>query len=377
VKVVDFGIARRAGGSVDPRGATQTPALSTLTVEGVKLGTPVYMAPEQIRGDELDGRTDQFAWGVLAYELLAGRLPWRGGADALAWLASVLTDPADEAPLALAGVPPALTAVILRTLEKRPEDRFASMDDLLRALDAAGRGEAPAPRVLAAPAVGTTLAQQFSTSEVREVLGKAIEQQAAKQSSTKLGFEDLIAVAAEVGVDVESLREASRALRVRSEEQSTAIDNAAQRDAWFRQGRMLLYRHAGVYLIVNAALLVLGLVLLSFTPWWLWFIPALLWSVGLAIHGLMVMTTNEADWNEHTEGMKFWHESRLRNHELALSRASEPTGRGTKREQLKRRVAATTEQERLRVATDSERDWVVDAEAEAGLADNPERKRRS
>src|SRR6186713_948665 len=71
VKVLDFGIARRTGGTVDPRSATE-PALQTLTVEGVKLGTPVYMAPEQIRGDELDGRTDQFAWGVLAYELLAG-----------------------------------------------------------------------------------------------------------------------------------------------------------------------------------------------------------------------------------------------------------------------------------------------------------------
>lgn len=55
------------------------------------------------------------------------------------------------------------------------------------------------------------MAQQFSTSEVREVLGKAIEQQAAKQGSTKLGFDELLAVAAEVGmgmgIDVESLRE--------------------------------------------------------------------------------------------------------------------------------------------------------------------------
>ena len=95
VKVLDFGIARRAGGTVDPRGPTQTPALPTLTVEGVKLGTPMYMAPEQIRGDALDGRADQFAWGVLAYELLAGRLPWRGGHDALAVMASVLTSLVD------------------------------------------------------------------------------------------------------------------------------------------------------------------------------------------------------------------------------------------------------------------------------------------
>src|SRR5262249_2215299 len=140
VKVLDFGIARRTAGHVDPHASTETPALPTLTVEGVKLGTPVYMAPEQIRGDALDGRADQFSWGVLAYELLAGRLPWRGAGDAMAVMASVLTDTADLAPLDQAKVPPAVQAVVKRALAKRPEDRFASMDDLLRALDAAAKG---------------------------------------------------------------------------------------------------------------------------------------------------------------------------------------------------------------------------------------------
>ncbi|MEP7122131.1 MAG: protein kinase [Byssovorax sp.] len=373
VKVLDFGIARFARGGVDPRGPTQAPALPTLTVEGMKLGTPVYMAPEQIRGDELDGRADQFAWGVLAYELLTGRLPWRGANDALAVMASVLTDPADGAALGLAGVSPEVAAVVLRTLEKKPEGRFASMDDLLRALDAAGRGEAPPKRVEAAPSA--TMAQQFSTGEVREVLGKAIEKQAAKDGSTKLGFDDLIAVAAEVGVDVESLREASRALRVRDQEQGTAIESARERDAWLRQERMLFYRHAGVYLIVNAALLVLGLALLSFTPWWIWFLAPLAWSVGLAIHGLMAMTTNEADWREHTDGMKSWEERRRRRHEVALARASEPRGRSARREERKRVEALTPEQERLRVALDTGGDRAA-AEDEAALAEEPDVKRR-
>src|SRR5262249_21651489 len=108
VKVLDFGIARLSRSAVDPAARTQTPALATLTVDGAKLGTPVYMAPEQIRGDPLDGRADQFSWGVMAYELLTGRLPWRGADDALAVMASVLTDPVDRAPLDEAGVPPAL-----------------------------------------------------------------------------------------------------------------------------------------------------------------------------------------------------------------------------------------------------------------------------
>jgi eukaryotic-like serine/threonine-protein kinase len=314
VKVLDFGIAGRTGGSADSRSATHA-SLPTLTVDDVKLGTPVYMAPEQIRGDELDGRADQFAWGVVAYEMLAKKLPWRG-ADALAIMASVLTDPVDGVALDRAGVPRAVARVVLRALEKKPQDRFPSMDELRAALESAGRGEAPVEPSKNALVGGTTFAQQFSTSEVSEVLGRAIEQQAAKQGSVKLGFDDLIAVAAEVGVDVDSLREASRALRLRSEERGTALANAAQRDAWLQQRRLMFYRHAGIYAIVNAALLALGLGLLSFTPWWIWFLPALLWSVGVAIHGLIAFTSNEHDWTEHQQSMQWWLASQARQPQL-------------------------------------------------------------
>ncbi len=271
VKVLDFGIARRAGGSVDPEGSTQAPALTTLTAEGLKLGTPVYMAPEQIRGDALDGRADQFAWGVLAYELLAGRLPWRGAGDALAVMASVLTDPADRAALEQAGVSPEL--------------------------------------------------------------------------------------------------------RIRGEEKSTALADTAKRDAWLRQERVLFYRHAGIYLIVNAALLVLGLVLLSFTPWWIWFLPALAWGVGVAIHGLIAMTSNEQDWTEHREGMQSWRESRRRRHEVALARAADPRGRDRgAREEPRKRSDPPHEAEKLRVAMDTGRERAAEEEAER--EGDPEVKRR-
>ena len=371
VKLGDFGIAR-----IDSTSKTHA---------GTVLGTPSYMAPEQIRGDELDGRADQFAWGVLAYELLAGKLPWRGSGDALAVLASVLTDPADPAALTQAGVSPEIAGVVMRALEKRAADRFASMDALLLALDAAGRGEAPAAAPKVEPPAGATMAQLFSTAEVREVLGKAIEQQAAKDGSTKLGFEDLIAVAAEMGVDVASVREASRALRARGEEKSSALELAAKRDAWLQQQRVMFYRHAGIYVIVNAALLVLGLVLLSFTPWWIWFLPALAWGVGVAIHGLIALTSNEQDWTEHNEGMQWWMENRQRRHEVALARAADPRGRGRgRREEPRRRVDAPAEAEKLRVAgaptardTGRERDAEeAAAEEEAELAADPEVKRR-
>ena len=311
VKVLDFGIARRTGGPTNPQSATQ-PALPTLTVEGMQMGTPVYMAPEQIRGEKVDGRADQFAWGVLAYEVLAQKLPWRGGNDLLAVMASALTDPVDRSALEEAGVSPAVVRAVLRALEKKPEARFATMDELRTALESTAPAEGLEEPSKAVPVASATMAQQFSTSEVREVLAHAIERQAVKQDSVKLGFEDLIDIAADVGVDVESLREASRALRVRSEEQVTASAEAAKRDSWLRHRRLAFYRHAGIYVIVNAALLVLGLFLLTFTPWWIWWLPALGWGIGLAIHGLIALTSNEHDWAEHNEAMQLWRENQNR-----------------------------------------------------------------
>ena len=99
VKVLDFGIARRAIGKdepLPPSGTTDLAAMemyalaNTLTADGVIAGTPMYMAPEQLRGEPLDGRADQFAWGVVAYELLGGVLPWGRDVDPLELVAKLL-----------------------------------------------------------------------------------------------------------------------------------------------------------------------------------------------------------------------------------------------------------------------------------------------
>src|SRR5262249_19807554 len=86
VKVLDFWAAR------PPAGGDEA-TTSSVPGEGVLLGTPLYMAPEQLDGAPIDGRTDQFAWGVLAYELLVGRVPWgRAGEPASAIFRRILTE---------------------------------------------------------------------------------------------------------------------------------------------------------------------------------------------------------------------------------------------------------------------------------------------
>ncbi len=145
VKVLDFGIARRAAPDEKEglHGAAPiTAALSNLqatngtwTVDGVVVGTPMYMSPEQMRGERLDGRSDQFSWGVLAYEVLTRTLPWGGATAGLAVLNDILT--AEAAPLGgvLPEIPEVVDSVVRRALSKRAADRFSTMEEIAEALE--------------------------------------------------------------------------------------------------------------------------------------------------------------------------------------------------------------------------------------------------
>jgi serine/threonine-protein kinase len=128
VKVLDFGIARRA-----QQGSPHT--IDTVTGGTGIAGTPVYMAPEQIKGREVDARCDQFAWGVTAYELLAGDRPWSEAADVLQTVAKVLTDPAPPLRDKVKDVPGVVEETILRALAKEPDARFPSMTEVVDALE--------------------------------------------------------------------------------------------------------------------------------------------------------------------------------------------------------------------------------------------------
>jgi serine/threonine protein kinase len=134
VKVFDFGIARLTR-PIAPVGLATVEEPETLTAQGMLIGTPKYMAPEQLRGGAVDGRTDQFAWGVLAYELLTGASPWKAKED-VDVLAAIVLREVEPFAARVAGLLPAAESAVLRALSKEPANRFASMDELLAALDA-------------------------------------------------------------------------------------------------------------------------------------------------------------------------------------------------------------------------------------------------
>ncbi|MEP6832298.1 MAG: protein kinase [Gemmatimonas sp.] len=126
--VTDFGVAKAVDAAV-------TNAAEGLTSVGLALGTPAYMSPEQATADPLtDHRADIYAWGMLAYEMLAGSPPF-AGRSAQAMLAAQVTEvPADLASRGT-NIPPALSALVMRAIAKSPDDRPQRADDLVRALD--------------------------------------------------------------------------------------------------------------------------------------------------------------------------------------------------------------------------------------------------
>jgi hypothetical protein len=122
LKIVDFGIARIVG----PLPPTQ----AGLTMTGARLGTPGYMAPEQLRGQIADARVDIFAFGVMAYELATGSHPF-GGSDPAALLERLVSD---DPPLSRPIDPPGLDTIVRTCLKGTPAGRFASGTELLQAL---------------------------------------------------------------------------------------------------------------------------------------------------------------------------------------------------------------------------------------------------
>jgi len=135
-KVLDFGLAserdreREAGEA----GQTSDPTRTSLTAPGTVMGTAGYMAPEQVRGGTVDHRADIFAFGCVLYEMLSGRRAFARETGAETMTAILREEPA-ELETSASSIPPALGRVVRRCLEKRPEERFQSAQDLAFAID--------------------------------------------------------------------------------------------------------------------------------------------------------------------------------------------------------------------------------------------------
>jgi len=120
VKVIDFGLAA-------------LPHLEGMTATGMILGTPEYMAPEQIRGQPVDARTDIYALGALMFHALVGHPPFRGDSPIAVSFAQVNQEvtPPDSI---VRGLAPAWSQLVIRAMAKDPSQRFASARDLAAAL---------------------------------------------------------------------------------------------------------------------------------------------------------------------------------------------------------------------------------------------------
>lgn len=125
VKMLDFGLARIGGNVLDDTGVTR----DAVTQVGMVVGTIPYMAPEQLEGRIADARSDLFSLGVIFHELLTGSRPFTGSSSA-ALMSSILRDPPRNVCADRPDVPDAIGRLIARCLEKRPEDRTQSAQEV-------------------------------------------------------------------------------------------------------------------------------------------------------------------------------------------------------------------------------------------------------
>ena len=230
VKVLDFGLAKRVGGTLS---AAET-KLGTQT--GVVLGTIPYMSPEQVQGLPVDPRTDLFSFGILLHELVCGARPFSGDSEAALMSAILRDDPPVTTP-GSGSLPESLDALIRHCLKKRPPDRPASasvvgreLQAIASALSGATRERPPAVRTVVvlpfANRSGDPDNEYFSDGLTEEIIADlsrvgALRMISRSSSMTLKGTsKDTATLARELGVShlvTGSVRRAGSALRVTAE----------------------------------------------------------------------------------------------------------------------------------------------------------------
>jgi serine/threonine-protein kinase len=174
VKITDFGIAKIASEAVN------------LTTTGQFLGTPNYMAPEQVKGSSVDGRTDVFALGVVLYECLTRRKPF--GGDSLTTISyRIVHEPFSSPHEVDPTIPIEFDEVVNRCLAKDPRDRYQRARDVAAALRAIADGQPLPPPPVEAPADPTVVAGRTPTMELPFPEAAAPAARARDFEGTKIG----------------------------------------------------------------------------------------------------------------------------------------------------------------------------------------------
>lgn len=206
--VTDFGVSKAISAAMPQSGYTSA---------GMAIGTPAYMAPEQIAADPAaDHRMDLYALGLLAYELLTGKVPFKEASPQQTMAAQLTREP-EPVEKSRDDVPVALRALISRLLQKIPADRPSSAAEVVDALDAmpSSSGETMAMRPMSAPSkvrvvalaaagvlmvgaawlMGQRRGEEVVSSQLRDSLAVAESLQAVAPAATMLTREDSIAIA--------------------------------------------------------------------------------------------------------------------------------------------------------------------------------------
>lgn len=124
VKLLDFGIAK----------LREDDHVTTITRAGDLVGTPAYMAPEQVTGEPIDSRADLYSLGVLMYRMLTGRNRYGEGLGTRALMHKIVTEQPEPPSLHNPLIPPELDLIVMKCLEPKPENRFATAEELITAL---------------------------------------------------------------------------------------------------------------------------------------------------------------------------------------------------------------------------------------------------
>jgi eukaryotic-like serine/threonine-protein kinase len=157
VKVLDFGLAKLSRANAQ----AETLAHSAGTTPGLVMGTIGYMSPEQVRGDELDHRTDIFAFGAILYEMLSGQRAFHRETGPETMTAILKEEPPALTTLS-SSTPPAIESIVNRCLDKNPNRRFQSAKDLAFALEAVSGGTSPTAAPVSLPRPWRSYLGRFS-----------------------------------------------------------------------------------------------------------------------------------------------------------------------------------------------------------------------